>query len=92
LGSKQGPVVGSCEHNEVSGSIKFWEFLERLSKYWLLKDSVLFSKLIENINVLCRSGLTSFKGEAVISVNLLMLLVVVVLLNDALSIDTTQRR
>jgi hypothetical protein len=32
---------GSCEHsNEPSGSIKCWEFLEWLSKYWLLKKSL----------------------------------------------------
>jgi hypothetical protein len=37
-GSGQGPVAGSCEHgNQLSGSIKFWEFLEWLTDCWLLK-------------------------------------------------------
>jgi hypothetical protein len=40
-GSGQGPIVSSCKHgNEPSGSIKCWEFLERLSNCSLLeKDS-----------------------------------------------------
>jgi hypothetical protein len=31
-------VEGSCEHgNELSGTIKCWEILERLRNWWLLK-------------------------------------------------------
>jgi hypothetical protein len=34
------PVDGHCRHvNELSDSIKWWEFLEWLSKYWLLKKN-----------------------------------------------------
>jgi hypothetical protein len=37
--SGQGPMVGSCEHgNKLSGSIKFWEILEYLSDWRLLKE------------------------------------------------------
>jgi len=33
-GSRQGPVAGCCEHdNELSGSIKGGEFLDKLSDY-----------------------------------------------------------
>jgi len=36
--SKQGPVAGSCEHdNELSGTIKGGEFLGQLSDYQCLK-------------------------------------------------------
>jgi hypothetical protein len=37
-GSGDGPVEGSCEHgNELSGSIRCWEFLEWLQNGQLLK-------------------------------------------------------
>jgi hypothetical protein len=37
-GSGQGPVVDSCEHsNKSSCSIKYCEFFEWLSNYWLFK-------------------------------------------------------
>jgi hypothetical protein len=38
-------MEGSCEHgNEHSGSIKYWEILEKLSDWWLLKkDSATWS-------------------------------------------------
>jgi hypothetical protein len=41
-GSGWGPVEASCKHViELLGSIKYWEFLEQLSDWWLLKkDSV----------------------------------------------------
>jgi hypothetical protein len=41
-------VVGCCEHgNELSGSIKLWEFLECLSSCWLMKkDSAPFGELV----------------------------------------------
>jgi hypothetical protein len=38
IDTSQGPVEGSYEHGiEPSGSIKFWEVLEGLQKWWLLK-------------------------------------------------------
>jgi hypothetical protein len=38
FGSGSVPEEGSCEHdNELSGSIKFWEFLESLHNLQLLK-------------------------------------------------------
>jgi hypothetical protein len=37
-GSGQEPMEDSCEHcNEPSGSITFWEILEQLSDWLLLK-------------------------------------------------------
>jgi len=42
LGLEKGPVVGCCEHsNELSHSIRCMEFLEQLSNYQLISDSVL---------------------------------------------------
>jgi hypothetical protein len=36
--SGEGPMEGSCEHDkELSGSIKFWEILEYLRDWQLLK-------------------------------------------------------
>jgi hypothetical protein len=42
---RTGTMVASLEHsNKHSGSIKFWEFHECLSNYWLVKkDSVPWS-------------------------------------------------
>jgi hypothetical protein len=38
LAQDRGPVEGSCEHgNETSGSIKYWEVLEWLHNWQLLK-------------------------------------------------------
>jgi hypothetical protein len=37
-GSELGPVEGSYEHgNEPSGSLKCWEYIEKLHNWWLLK-------------------------------------------------------
>jgi hypothetical protein len=37
-GSEQEPVFGTLEHgNDPSDSIKYFEFLEWLSNYWLLR-------------------------------------------------------
>jgi len=42
LGLDKGPVVGCCEHSkELSGSVRCMEFLEQLSNYQLISDSVL---------------------------------------------------
>jgi hypothetical protein len=36
-GSVYGLVAGSSEHStESTGSIKYWEFLQRLSEYWIM--------------------------------------------------------
>jgi hypothetical protein len=49
-GSKQGTVVGSCEHsNGPLGSIKDSNFHDQLSNYQLLKDSVKWSQLVANV-------------------------------------------
>jgi len=46
-------VTGSCEHgNETWGSIKFQEFLDQLSDYQLLKDSVPCSELVRQPSLL----------------------------------------
>jgi hypothetical protein len=45
--SEQGPVVGCCENvNELSGSIKGGKFLDYLSDYYHLKDSVPWSYFV----------------------------------------------
>jgi predicted deacylase len=37
-GSGQRLVKGSCEHgNELPGSIKCWEIIDKLRDWWLLK-------------------------------------------------------
>jgi hypothetical protein len=44
LTQKQGQAASSCDHeNEVSASIKFWEILEYLRDWWLLKNSAPWS-------------------------------------------------
>jgi hypothetical protein len=46
FGSRKGPVKDSCEDsNEPSASIKYREFLDWFSNYWLLtKNSAPYSK------------------------------------------------
>jgi hypothetical protein len=57
-------VAGSCVHgNEPTGSITFWEILEYLSNWWLLKkDSAPWSYLVRERkrswpNLRCYSGI-----------------------------------